>query len=157
MKAERNSSPAAWTREIKDRLCRLGQSQGFKVGTSGCISASPDWGEWLYDMTWFEVHEDRIVRLPMILESEWIFGGVEDDFYKLVQARADLRVLIFENKYSRIASKLEELKSRLSDFRQAEAGDRYLFAANNWDQTGFVFESYAIPQKYVEKQAGKRK
>ncbi len=143
MKSRADSSRAGWTREIKEQLCQLGRSLGYKVGASGC---GADWGEWLYDMTWFEMWEDRIARLPLILESEWIFEGIEDDFYKLLQARADLRVLVFEGHNTAIVSKFDKLKSRLREFTDTSPRDRYLFAAFDWDGGEFIFDSFSVQQ-----------
>ena len=57
-------------------------------------------GEWLYDVTWIEYEEDRIPathlkEIPFVAECEWGNNqDVKEDFEKLLQARAGIRLMI---------------------------------------------------------------
>lgn len=97
--------------------------------------------EWLYDMTWYESHDDKgknIKAIHLILESEWNwnFEEIEYDFTKLLQGRAGLRVFIFQTR--NIQQSLKLLTDTVEKSTIAEKGDRYLFAGWN-DQVGFEF------------------
>jgi hypothetical protein len=52
---------------------------------------------WLWDMTWVELSEGKLIDLPLALESEWLrtFDEILFDFEKLLVCRARLRVMIF--------------------------------------------------------------
>src|SRR5690348_17184672 len=92
-----------WTMEAKSNICRLGADLGFQVAASG---ASPNrFGEWLYDICWLDYALGKdgvplhLKRVRLAAECEWGNpGDVEDDFEKLLAARADIRVMVFESK-----------------------------------------------------------
>ena len=67
LKAEK--SDAKWTREIKNRLCKVGKKRKYWVYASRCDEA--DDGEWLYDLTWLDYQEDNLIDVKLALESEW--------------------------------------------------------------------------------------
>jgi hypothetical protein len=72
------------------------------------------------------------------MEIEWGRGPrnlkeeVLVDFYKLVQAKADLRVLVFQGP-APVAPLLDELEKRFRGFRLTTSGDRYLLVGYEWD------------------------
>ena len=69
----------------------------------------------------------------LVLESEWSMkdGDLEDDFEKLVQARAALRVMVFQAQdRSDAVSKVQRLFIRdIKAFRRGQPDDTYLFCA----------------------------
>ena len=71
------------------------------------------------------------------LEIEWGFGNaslfekVLDDFLKLVQARTDLRVMVFQG--NGIDKTTDDLISKAKRFSLNQKGDLYLFAGWGWD------------------------
>src|ERR1700730_8631368 len=74
----------------------LGHSLRFFFAASEYAGA--DQPQFLYDMAWYEL-DGRGYQLgqPMVMECEWRTGSTaeaDDDFQKLVQARADLRVWV---------------------------------------------------------------
>lgn len=83
--------------------------------------------EWLYDVAWLRATEDFLVRdVILVAEIEWGNArAVQQDFQKLLLARADCRVMIFDD--------TDGLRERLIDqakkFRKSRRGDRYLFAS----------------------------
>ena len=71
------------------------------------------------------------------MEIEWTptevnFGEVVKDFFKLVQARADLRVMVFQG--NDVISKTEQLIAMAENFEGTQQGDRWLFVG--WDGNG---------------------
>lgn len=133
-----------WTREIKTELFKLGDSIGYSVYTSKANDYDDSSNEYLYDMIWYtsedessRVHDLR--EINMALESEWkmSFDEIKYDFYKLVQSRAELRVMIFQSKD--VTTIMNQLKSIINESMISLKGDFYLLAG--WDDNdGFSFE-----------------
>ncbi len=98
-------SDTVWTTAVKTKLCKIGRDRfGCKVCASGVDKA--DFGEWLYDVTWLEYEKNdrgklvNLVDAPLVAECEWgNKGDIEDDFEKLLLARAGVRLMIFDGNY----------------------------------------------------------
>lgn len=137
---EVESTNTEWTREIKKRMVSLGQNLGFYTCASGVSDRTVcHWGEWLYDVAWvkyrkqegtetgFDVNDFHGVALA--LESEWgDKRDVRDDFQKLVQAKADYKVMIWD-RFSGFGDR-KELESMEETARHdpKNNGETYLFA-----------------------------
>ena len=128
---------AAWTRAVKRALTKEGTRQGCSVHAAGVRSADP---EWLYDLCWLKYDRKNFLRrMTLVLECEWHPRGVEDDFLKLVVARAEHRVIVF-TPYAR-ASAIESASALMKNahrFQGSRVGDRYLFGY--WDEERFRFQ-----------------
>ena len=94
-----NLPAGQWAGAIFGALGGVGIGYGCRVWTQG----NPDYaagGGWLYDQTWTRPESDDWAgrwSIPMVAECEW--GNPDDireDFEKLLQARADLRVMIID-------------------------------------------------------------
>jgi hypothetical protein len=131
-------SDRQWTDGIHAGLSDIGHGYGFRVFATQSRCATADGPEWLYDHQWQIVSDNAaLIRLPLIAEIEWGFGAatmferIKEDFLKLVQARADLRVMVFQGRA------VEQTTSRLIEFAESFEGtqvaDRYLFAGWCWD------------------------
>ena len=125
-----------WTIGINEYLADLGHKYGYIVHASRCKSARAS--EWLYDHHWREYSGDNIlIRIPLVLEIEWGFGNagmfekILHDFLKLVQARADLRVMVFQG--NGIDNMTDSLIQYAKHFTQSQTGDKYIFAGYGWD------------------------
>jgi len=126
-----------WTVGINEYLAHLGHKYGYIVHASGCKSAHSGW---LYDHHWREYSGDNIlIRIPLVMEIEWgygktgIFEKVLYDFMKLVQSRADLRVMVFQG--NGIDNITDMLIQHVKHFDQIQARDKYIFAGYGWDTT----------------------
>ncbi len=77
--------------------------------------------------------------MPIIAESEWgKWHDIWDDFDKLLQARAGLRVLVFEfHEGSTPADWHFVLSKRAREFQPSSTDDAWLFAC--WNVDGFQF------------------
>jgi hypothetical protein len=117
-----------WTKAIKRRLIQEGHKNSCKVYTSG-FDGVADGGEWLFDLSWLVYEDGKVKRVEMVLESEWKLAGVDDDFQKLLLARAQLRVMIFQVRtQEEFNDQISHLCEQVNIFEQAEIGDRYLFS-----------------------------
>lgn len=99
---------------------------------------------WLYDFCCFVTDEaERLVGLPIVIESEWLsWSQVLDDFEKLLQARAGLRVLIFQHDRTAPSDWREDLFARTRLFAECSAADAWLFAY--WKDNRFEYVSNVI-------------
>ncbi len=149
-------------RLVKDRLCELGKGLGFEVLGSGCAALS---GERLYDMVWavYEPPFERpappaqtivvhfLTRQAMVMELEWKIGAparedsdVDEDFAKLVQARADVRVWMTRVRTLASAREhIEDCKKQIQVFPGTLPCDQYLFVILTGEpKRNFMLESY---------------
>lgn len=145
-------SSTIWTRGIKTELCKVGRDCfGCTVGAlaSEVVEDDRDHGEWLYDVTWLEYDGEYIVEACLVAELEW--GGVadiDDDFQKLLLARAGVRLMIFDGTYEPGSEKIaERLARQAGEFRRSSGEDVWLLAA--WERsderdTGCRFRYFSI-------------
>jgi hypothetical protein len=124
-----------WTIGINDLVAEIGQRYGYRVCASRCSKSAGH--EWVYDHHWQELSENNeITSLPLAMEIEWGFGRADlkerilDDFYKLVQAKTGLRVLVFQ--YGQVASLFDDLERRFRGFRLTTGGDRVLLVGYSY-------------------------
>lgn len=134
--ARKSAADPVWTLRIKQALVAAAEEEPVKLYRCASDCADADWGEWQFDLCWLARAgegrgADPLRRIVLAVESEWgDWGDVEDDFEKLMAARADLRLMIFQE-----ASEVrcEALARRLADlvraFEQGHPSDRYLLAA----------------------------
>jgi hypothetical protein len=140
----RGWSEPRWTREVKRVVGVIGTRHGFAV----CASGWPKifYEEWLFDLVWYKNDKnDRLVSVPLVLESEWSlsFEEVKYDFEKLLVAKAQLRILVHQ---ARTKAALEDVQRKLitlvSEFEGSTKGDRYLFAGWDYKTTEFSFRPF---------------
>ncbi len=86
--------------------------------------------EWMWDGVAWEQSGGWVLNQPLVLESQWDDKeDVEDDFQRLMVARADHRVLVFEAYTQDDADIIvKECIHAVGAYRGTAAGDRYLFA-----------------------------
>lgn len=132
---------------VKNALGNLGHELGFEVCAAGYPGA--DEGEWLYDMSWFTLDHARggfLLTQPMVLESEWSPNLImDDDFQKLVQARADVRVWVFAAANAdEVREHIDRCREQAQVFTGRTGGDRYVCAGFDWLTRTFVIESFQV-------------
>ena len=100
--------------------------------------------EWLYDFTIYEGQTPiDIDKILVALESEWNgdFKEIKYDFYKLVQSRSILRVMIFQA--DDVNRTFDDLVKIVDTSAMSLSGDRYLFAGWRWrEKDPFIFRPY---------------
>jgi hypothetical protein len=141
----------AWTVKLFNVLAEVGQKQGYTICSSKLASYKDSilFGEWLFDQCWLKWAENdeqsRIKDVAIVLESEWSRDPIAIlcDFEKLPLARADLRVMVFQQR-SRVAAHMifERLRKTVEGFTKSVPGDRYLFCAYIMKEREFIYEKY---------------
>jgi hypothetical protein len=141
----------AWTQAIMNSLTALGDAYGFYVYGPKRNKIDNTITACLYDMLWYTpkaldyLPGSNIIfdKIHLALECEWKrhIGEIMYDFQKLVQARADHRVIIFES------DETEKMIERMIQYAKSSPlsvkGDRYLIAAvRAQDGASFNFKSY---------------
>jgi hypothetical protein len=124
------NSDRIFTQEVKNELREVSKSKG-KIASSNCRDA--DMGEWLYDFTGYNNREgDGLTLENIFLTAEIEWGkeyDVQYDFEKLVQSRANYRLMIFQafakDDIERI---IEKLIGIANGFSFSQRDDKYMFA-----------------------------
>ena len=136
-----------WTLEIKRRIGLLGKERGYYVCATGWTPPDGQ-GEWLFDLVWLSVQNQLIIDVPLVLESEWDYGpkGICEDFSKLLLARAQHRVMIFNQKTLGEVEKIFDMLSGwVSAYLRGQRGDRYLLAGLDNTKKAFVNRLVIVP------------
>ena len=153
-------SDAWWTKTVKTELCKIGRKFGCKVGAKAdeVDEADRDYGEWLYDVTWLEYERERdglkwpataLIKVPLVAECEW---GVDEnleyiieDFEKLLLARADVRLMIFDGNQEPGSKEIADMLARkIRLFDSTEEGDAWLLAAWEGSNQDWSFRYFTI-------------
>ena len=116
-----------WTHQIKAKLVQLGKKAGYQTCTNGKVQGAQWDKEWLYDLAWVQASDRFIVQdVFLVAEIEWgKTRAIQYDFQKLLLARADCRVMIFDD----TDGLHEPLIAQARAFGKSRPGDRYLFAS----------------------------
>ena len=139
-----------WTKAVLTAMCATGRKLECTVGASPrFVSAKHrDGGEWLYDATWCSHDDDGWFKaVELAAESEWSsLERIEEDFQKLLQARATIRVMVFDagqcdGGADAIA---ERLCKHVRAFRGTK-GDSYVLIAYAEDEESWWFD-YSLIQ-----------
>ncbi len=139
----RHNTP--WTTGIKSALCRLGKRHDFYVCAKGVSRKLCNNGEWMFDVAWIDYKNgdpDFPRRLVLAAECEWgkTWGDVRDDWLKLLVARADFRLMVFERSNERkVREEVNRLKKQEAGFQGRQVGDRYLLAGRDESAGRFLF------------------
>ena len=137
-----------WTKAVLTSLCRAGSCLDFTVWAAHVDKQDKTGGEWLYDVTWCEADDKNFLKsVPMVAECEWgDLDKIEEDFQKLLLARAAVRVMIFEGKWLKGGS--EAIANKLRDwvgaFEGSRKGDNYLLVAYEVNDGVWYFSYYNI-------------
>jgi len=133
-------SDSVWTREIKNRVARIGKLLKFSV----CANRSDhsDDHEWLYDLIWLDADENNLLlSAPLSMEIEW--GSLEDiiyDFEKLLTANSKYKVMVFQG--DDVSKTTNDLIQKVAKFRSPNPNERYLFIAYDWNFEAFQLRSF---------------
>jgi hypothetical protein len=127
----KNAGDKTWTSELNQQLIKH-EPPGYRTCVKGWTDA-----EYLYDMIWMKTGpENNCQDIGVVLECEWGMDRngmyrVMYDFQKLLIARADTRVMIFQGNPECQTQTIAKMKRQISEFSKTEADDRYLFACWN--------------------------
>lgn len=138
-----------WTKVIKTELCEIGRDR-FKcqVYAQDVPRDKTNGGEWLYDVTWLKYERNgdgELIEAPLVAECEW--GGkphIQDDFEKLLLARAGVRVMIVDAgtdpHYPKEIAEL--LAGKIKKFKDFRAKDAWLLAVVEQSDGGWRFKYF---------------
>lgn len=137
LKGDKRKKAAHWTRIIREELAKEGRVQNYYAYPDGTEDFNRS--EWLYDACWIDYGvppsklpppQDRYLRsIAMAAECEWRSsdGDFLDDFEKLLQVRAKLRVMIFGGKREEILDRRCEFASGVIEkYADSAPGDKFL-------------------------------
>ena len=149
-----------WNKAVKTKLCKIGQKFGCKVGARAdeVDEADRDYGEWLYDVTWLEYERERdglkwpamaLIEALLVAECEWGRGKnleyIVEDFEKLLLARADIRLMIFDGNHKPGSKEIaERLAGKVREFKSSRAEDTWLLAAWEGSNDDWSFKYFTI-------------
>lgn len=127
---------------VKTALCRACRdlNPALSPYATGVDEGAADGSEWLYDVTGLQYDNDGfLIRVALAAECEW---GTQDeiyyDFEKLLLARADLRVMVFDGTRQPGYCELFRVFAQyVGHCAHAEIGDAWLFVA--WTEERFVY------------------
>ena len=144
---EKNWSETEWTKRVKQTISEVSKKHDFKVYASSVPGV--DGGEWLYDISVMKLSKDGgIKQFLLAVESEWIQKRweIKEDFLKLVVARSDARVMIFQTKDQKQFNDITiYLKSLAKSFPLSQDNDKYLFICWVKEKRGFSYENINLP------------
>ena len=142
----------AWTQAIMNSLTALAYAPpyGYYVYGKKCNNVDNTITGCLYDMLWYSpktlsyLPGDNTIfyKIHLVLECEWKrnVGEIMYDFQKLIQARADHRVMIFES------DDTDLMIDRMIEYAELSPlsvkGDRFLIAALHADDYTFKFKCH---------------
>jgi hypothetical protein len=148
LEMRRQKSWGVATSLIKHAFGELGKSLGYEVFASNYQNANG--GEWLYDLVWSRSENVFLKSIDLVMETELKPGGsvanaanVDDDFLKLVQARAFIRVwrVLIPNP-ELAALHIANCKQQIEVFDGSLVGDIYIFIVGVWSNESDIFEKY---------------
>lgn len=127
---ERNTE---WTQGVKQALAEMGRTRGFKLFPDSENKRS----EFMLDEVWWKDDESGAGAV-LGIESEWgnprdrncesRAGCVADDFEKLLQFKAPMKLLVFTADNAQMRNAIHAILERyLQRFRQHVAGETYVF------------------------------
>lgn len=133
-----------WTHEIKAHVGALGLASGHAVFADECLGAG---AQWVFALCWVDLRAGRMRGIPLAMEVEWNLnmGEIAEDFDKLLQSRAQHRLLVFDQRNAAdVAMVLKNLKTRIGAFAARQKGDRFLFAGYDFTGRQFLFDLHVV-------------
>ena len=137
------------TKNIKTALCKAGRSLGFRTAAQDVDKTVKDEGEWLFDVVWMSLAWEprrQLKRIHLVVESEWgNQGDIRDDFEKLLVARSDVRLMIFQaSNKAEVKEVFNLLQGEAEGFEQRQAGDYYLLAGYDLRNAIFRWREFQV-------------
>ena len=130
------NSNTLWTRQVVRDFKQLGYKWGYWV----CPDPNQMTGGWLYDLSWYRTDINGLLaEVPLVLESEWSqhWTHIRYDFEKLLQAHAQIKVMIFEEGYETVEDISNKLVASITAFGKREPDECYVLAGFRHSPRGF--------------------
>ena len=127
-----------WTVELTRAIGTLGEERGWRVCSSKCHDLFD--GGWLYDLTWYRNGpNEQLQELGLVLESEWCqnLQFIKFDFEKLLQAKAPIKVFVFQDCNGNLPQICSFLETGIACFKPQGQHETYILAAYQEDKHEF--------------------
>lgn len=135
-----DDKPSNWTRAINNLLKEVARAIH-----ADCLIACKqkdirDCSEWLYDFVCYRENKIGLDNVLFVAESQWMnlwhkyrnFKDIRFDFEKLMLARCQIRIMIFEaNNEAEIQKYITQLNNIVANSQMTQTNDRYMYMA--WD------------------------
>ena len=136
-----------WTKAIKTALCEIGNKFGYRVAARDVDNAKDP--EWLFDVVWMTLAWEpsrQLERIHLVVESEWgNRSKIFDDFEKILVARSDVRLFIFEQSDKlKVEGVFNLLHREAQGFGQSQVGDYYLLAGYDCAESNFLWREFSV-------------
>lgn len=135
-----------WTNAIKKAIIKVAKKYDLIVNCklNGEEDEYIENKEWLYDIIVYSHKNGIFDEVYLVGESEWnsYLEEIEDDFLKLIFARAEIRLMVFQvsnDIYNEYKNRLIEI---IKKSNSCIKGDKYLFAIYNTSTEKFKVEQY---------------
>ena len=128
-----------WTSFLKSELRKVGKKHQYLV--SPC--PDDDNKEWLYDLIWFRNDSNNQLReVALVLESEWSRDPwhIQEDFEKLLVAKAPIKVMVFQNYGNNLPDLWRLLKDGIRIFEKQASDETYILAAYKREEHEFEIQ-----------------
>ncbi len=146
----RGMDNSQWTYITMLRLCEAGKALGYYVCTKSVTGANH--GEWLFDQVWMAKTPGQLKRIGLVVECEWSLkqDDILYDFRKLLVARADVRLMIFQARTpQRVKALFDLLRAETQGFTQQQSGDHYMLAGYDMQNGEFLRDGFRIKNAYA--------
>ena len=121
---------------------------GYRVAARDVDCRYRDDKEWLFDVVWMSLAWEprQLGRIHLVIEVEWgNCGDIMDDFDKLLVARSDVRLMIFQaSNQKQVEEPLSLLKAEAQGFEPSQTGDYHLLAGYDCENSTFLWREFSI-------------
>lgn len=121
----------------------------YEVRASSYPACRPGGGEWLWDMAWLRrAANGDLSEVVLACEGEWATQKVkiDEDFQKLLAAKASIRLMIFEKDTpALLRAAMEDLRKQATTFRLVAHGDRYVLSGLDLQSYQFTHDLVVVP------------
>lgn len=137
-------SLGSWSDTVKNAIGKLAEKH--ELGVCATTSEKQFMPEWLYDLTAYSNRSGYLEKVELVMESEWIKASEElkFDFEKLLQAKARIKLFVFETKPNQLNDVLSELKKGIGMYPYGFPGETYILAVWSVAKQAFHIEIIEI-------------
>lgn len=148
---EMEDKPSNWTTAINIFLKDVAKSIHGDCQIACKQKDIRDCSEWLYDFVCYTENEIGLDRVLFVAESQWMnqwhkdrnYDDIRFDFEKLILARCEIRIMIFEaHNESEIKKYITQLNDIVANCKMTQTNDRYMYLAWDIERTDFYVDLY---------------
>lgn len=117
----------SWTKRIFQYFFDEGKKRNFGVYANTSVIAEAK-GEYIVDLCWSNEEKDKYYGLELAMESEWNPSEEEilADFYKLVDIKSYLKIMIISVQEEKIIGIINKMSSMVSEGKIKLPNEEYL-------------------------------